>query len=150
MEVQKDFRDLFALLNEHEVKFMIVGGYALAFHGAPRFTGDIDILIKPDEENSQRVINALSDFGFGSLDLSPADFQRPNHVIQLGVPPVRIDLITSITGVTWDDADLSKEPGSFGDVSVHYIGKDKFIDNKRSTGRKKDLADIESLGKDCV
>ena len=148
MEVQKDFRDLLALLNDHEVQFMIVGGYALAFHGAPRFTGDIDIFIKPDAENSQRVIDALADFGFKSLDLSPNDFQTPNKVIQLGVPPVRIDLITSITGVTWEDADLSKESGSFGDVPVHYIGKTKFIDNKRSTGRKKDLADIEALGEE--
>ena len=146
MEVQKDFRDLLKLLNDHEVKFMIVGGYALAFHGAPRFTGDIDIFIKPDSENAQRVFDALSDFGFKSLDLSPDDFQKPDKVVQLGVPPVRIDLITSISGVAWKDADSSKESGPFGDISVYYIGKTQFVNNKRAIGRKKDLADIEALG----
>ena len=148
MEVQKDFRDLLALLNDHEVHFMIVGGYALAFHGAPRFTGDIDIFIEPDPENAKRVIAALADFGFQSLGLSPDYFQNPNKVVQRGVPPVRIDLITSISGVTWESADSSKEAGSFGDIPVYYIGKSQFIDNKRSTGRKKDLADIEALGEE--
>ena len=148
MEVQKDFRDLLKLLNDHEVEFIIVGGYALAFHGAPRFTGDIDIFVKPEPENAQRILDALADFGFKSLDLSPDDFQNPNKVVQLGVPPVRIDLITSISGVTWEEADASKESGIFGDVPVCYIGKPQFIDNKRSTGRKKDLADIEALGEE--
>ena len=148
MEVQKDFREFLALLNEHEVKFMIVGGYALAFHGAPRFTGDIDVYVKPDHENAKRIINALDSFGFSSLDITIEDFQYQNKVIQLGLPPVRIDLITSISGVTWEEADASKEPGLFGDVSVSYIGKEQFIINKRATGRKKDLADLESLGEE--
>jgi hypothetical protein len=132
-------------LNEHNVKFMIVGGYALAFHGAPRFTGDIDIYIKPDPENAARVLNALSDFGFESLGLTAADFQAVNKVTQLGVPPVRIDIITSITGVTWEDAYANKCLGTYGDLSVFYLGKDEFIANKRATGRKKDEADIEAL-----
>jgi hypothetical protein len=148
MEVQEDFREFLALLNAHEVKFMIVGGYALAFHGAPRFTGDIDVFVKPDHENAKRIIKALADFGFSSLDLSIIDFQDQNKVIQLGLPPVRIDIITSISGVTWEEADSSKEPGLFGDVSVSYIGKKQFIANKRATGRKKDLADIEALGEE--
>ena len=148
MEVQKDFRDFLALLNAHEVKFMIVGGYALAFHGVPRFTGDIDVFVKPDYENAKRIINALAEFGFSSLDLTIDDFQDQNKVIQLGLPPVRIDIITSISGVTWEEADASKEPGLFGDVSVSYIGKKQFIINKRATGRKKDLADLEALGEE--
>ena len=148
MEVQKDFREFLALLNEHEVKFIIVGGYALAFHGAPRFTGDIDVFVKPDHENAKLIVNALADFGFSSLDLTIDDFQDQNKVIQLGLPPVRIDLITSISGVTWEEADASKEPGLFGDVSVSYIGKKQFIINKRASGRKKDLADLESLGEE--
>ena len=148
MEVQQDFRDFFALLNAHEVKFMIVGGYALAFHGAPRFTGDIDVFVKPNHENAKRIINALADFGFSSLDLTFDDFQDQNKVIQLGLPPVRIDIITSISGVTWEEADASKEPGHFGDVSVFYIGKTQYITNKRSTGRKKDIADLEALGEE--
>ena len=148
MEVQKDFREFLALLNEHEVKFIIVGGYALAYHGAPRFTGDIDVLVKPDQENAKRILNALADFGFSSLDITIDDFQNQDNVIQLGLPPVRIDLITSISGVTWDEANTSKEPGLFGDVSVSYIGKEQFIINKRASGRKKDLADLESLGEE--
>lgn len=148
MEVQSDFRDLLALLNDHKVEFMIVGGYALAFHGMPRFTGDIDIFVRPDNKNAQRIINALADFGFSSLDLTVDDFQNQDKVIQLGVPPVRIDLITSISGVTWEEANASKEPGVFGDVDVCYIGKAQYIANKRASGRKKDLADIESLGEE--
>lgn len=148
MEVQSDFRDLLALLNDHKVEFMIVGGYALAFHGMPRFTGDIDIFVRPDNKNAQRIVNALADFGFSSLDLTVDDFQNQDKVIQLGVPPVRIDLITSISGVTWEEANASKEPGVFGDVDVCYIGKTQYIANKRASGRKKDLADIEALGEE--
>ncbi len=148
MEVQKDFREFLELLNEHEVKFIIVGGYALAFHGAPRFTGDIDVFVKQDQENAKRILHALADFGFSSLDITIDDFQNQDNVIQLGLPPVRIDLITSISGVSWNEADASKEPGLFGDVSVSYIGKEQFIINKRASGRKKDLADLESLGEE--
>jgi hypothetical protein len=148
MEVQPDFRDLLALLNEHKVEYLIVGGYALAFHGAPRFTGDIDIFVRPRQENARRVLQALAAFGFEFPNLTVDDFQNPNQVVQLGVPPVRVDLITSLTGVSWEEADASKEPGHFGDVPVHYIGRAQYIANKRATGRKKDLADIEALGED--
>lgn len=148
MEVQKDFREFLALLNAHDVKFMIVGAYALAYHGAPRFTGDIDIFVNPDHENAKRILHALSDFGFGSLDLSLDDFLDQDKVIQLGLPPVRIYILTSISGVTWKEADASKEAGLFGDVSVMYIGKKQFIANKLAIGRTKDLADIEALGEE--
>lgn len=146
MEVQPDFRDLLALLNEHKVEYLIVGGYALAFHGAPRYTGDIDIFVRPDTPNAKRVLAALVAFGFSFPNLTLDDFQNPNKVIQLGLPPVRIDLITSISGVSWDEANGSKEPGTFGDVPVYYIGRQQYIANKRAAGRKKDLADIEALG----
>jgi hypothetical protein len=146
MEIQEDFREFLVLLNAHEVRFMIVGGYALAFHGAPRFTGDIDVFVKPDQENAKRIIKTLAEFGFSSLNLTIKDLQDQDNVIQLGLPPVRIDIITSISGVTWEEASGSKEPGLFGDVPVYYIGRKQFITNKRATGRKKDLADIEALG----
>jgi hypothetical protein len=146
MEVQIDFREFVELLNEHKVEFIIVGGFALAFHGVPRFTGVIDIFINSDKENASRIMNALISFGFGSLDLSSEDFQKPDNIIQLGHPPVRIDIVTSISGVTWEEAYATKAPGLFGDVPVSYIGKKQFILNKRATGRKKDLADLESLG----
>lgn len=148
MEVQKDFKELLELFNGHNVEYMIVGAYALAYHGAPRFTGDIDIFIHPSPENAQKILSALADFGFGSLNLKIEDFKNPNSVVQLGVPPVRIDIITSITGVDWEEADKGKIEGLYGDVPVCFLGREQYIANKRAVGRKKDLADIESLGEE--
>jgi hypothetical protein len=146
MEIQKDFKELLELFNVHKVEYIVVGGYALAFHGAPRFTGDIDLLVKPDSKNAQRILVALNDFGFGSLALSKSDFTREGSVVQLGVPPVRIDIITSLTGVDGDKAQAGKVAGDYGGVATSFLGKKEFILNKKATGRKKDLADIEALG----
>ena len=148
MEAQKDFKELLELFNGHKIEYMIVGAYALAYHGAPRFTGDIDIFIKPSIENAQRILSALADFGFGSLNLTIEDFQNLDSVVQLGVPPVRIDIMTSITGVTWEKADKGKVKGLYGDIPVHFLGREQYIANKRAIGRKKDLADLESLGEE--
>jgi hypothetical protein len=148
MEVQQDFKELFELFNRHRVEYMVIGGYALAFHGAPRYTGDMDIYVKPDTQNSERIMRALEDFGFGDTDLSVEDFVYPEKVIQLGVPPVRIDIITSITGVAQDEAFAEKLKGTYGDTEVYYIGRQQFIANKKATGRKRDIADLESLGID--
>jgi len=148
MEVQPDFRDLLALLNKHEVEYLIVGGYALAFHGAPRYTGDIDILVKPDPVNAQRILAALEEFGFGSVGLTSTDFEAPDQVIQLGFPPVRIDILTSLSGVSWEEAHSHWVEGAYGEVQVHFIGRDQFITNKRASGRKKDIADLEALGEE--
>ena len=145
MEAHPDFKDLLALLNEHKVEYVIVGAYALAFHGAPRFTGDIDIYVNPTKANANRIVSALSAFGFGRLGLTPEDFQKPEQVIQLGVPPVRIDLITSITGVSWDQAHDGKISGNYGDIPVSFLGRAQYIANKKAAGRAKDLADIEAL-----
>ena len=146
MEVQKDFRDLLALFNVHKVEYLIVGGYALAFHGAPRFTGDIDIFVEPDAHNAERILKALIEFGFGSLNLTVEDFSLPDKVVQLGVPPVRVDLVTAITGVSWKEAFDGRMPGIYGDIPVYFIGRNEFTANKRAVGRKKDLADLEALG----
>ncbi len=146
METQPDFRELLALFSAHHVEYLIVGGYALAFHGAPRFTGDLDILVKRDAANAQRILTALGVFGFASVCLTRSDFECPDQVVQLGVPPVRIDLITSITGVSWDEAWAGRTDGSYGNIPVSYIGREQFIANKRATGRAKDLADLEMLG----
>ena len=148
MEVQPDFKELLALFNAHKVDYLIVGGYALAFHGAPRATGDIDILVKPDPRNAKRVLAALREFGFQSVNLSLEDFENPEKVVQLGVPPVRVDIITSLSGVSWKDACAGKIKGHYGDVPVHYIGRKQFLSNKRAAGRKKDLADLEALGEE--
>ena len=148
MEVQPDYRDLLELFNGHKVDYLIVGAYALAFYGAPRYTGDIDILVKPETDNAQRVIRAIDKFGFGSLGLEITDFEEPDNVIQLGVPPVRIDIITSLSGVLWEEAFNGRVEGKYGDTPVYYIGREQFILNKRAVGRKKDLADIEALGEE--
>jgi hypothetical protein len=146
MEIQNDFKELLELFNAQEVEYIIVGGYALAFHGAPRFTGDIDLFVKPDTDNAQRILAALSEFGFGSLDLSETDFTSGDNVIQLGVPPVRIDIMTSLSGVGWEKAEAGKVSGHYGDTKVYFIGREDFISNKKTLGRKRDLADLEALG----
>ena len=145
MEIQQDFKDLLVLFNSHRVEYMIVGGYALAYHGAPRYTGDIDIYVKPDSQNARRIMKALNEFGFGPTGLTANDFEIPDKVIQLGVPPVRIDIMTSITGVGWEKAFSGSTKGKYGDVPVRYIGFKEFVMNKRAIGRKKDLSDLEAL-----
>ena len=146
MEIRNDFKELLELFNKHKVEYLIVGGYALAFHGAPRFTGDIDLLVRPVCENAERILAALNEFGFGSLDLSENDFTTPGKVVQLGVPPIRIDIITKASGVSWEKADAGKVPGCYDQTPVFFISREDFIANKRATGRKKDAADIEALG----
>jgi hypothetical protein len=148
MEVQKDFKELLELFNAHKVQYLIVGGYALAYHGAPRYTGDIDVFIKPDRENARQILKALDEFGFGSVGLREEDLNNPDKIVQLGYPPVRIDIITSISGLSWDEAFEKHEKGKYGDVPVSYIGRDQYILNKRASGRKKDLADLEALGEE--
>jgi len=148
MEIQKDFKELLELFNVHKVEYLIVGGYALAYHGAPRYTGDIDIFIRPDAKNALCILNALNEFGFGSLGLEEDDFKSPGKVVQLGYPPVRADIITSISGVSWDEAYEGHDKGKYGDVPVCYIGRRHYILNKRASGRKKDIADLEALGEE--
>ena len=146
MEAQQDFRDLLALFNAHEVNYLIVGAHALAYHGVPRYTGDMDILVRPGPENAHRILNALGEFGFGSVGLTAEDFTLPDKVIQLGVAPVRMDIVTSITGVSWEEAAAGRVQGNYGDIVVYFIGRREFIRNKQALGRKKDLADLEALG----
>jgi hypothetical protein len=148
MEVEQDFRELLASFNAGGVEYVIVGAHALAHHGAPRFTGDMDVFVCPEAANAVRVVAALEEFGFGSVGLTADDFSEPDQIVQLGYPPVRIDLITSLTGITWDQVDRGKVAGEYGDVSVHYIGRAEYVANKRAAGRKKDLADLEALGED--
>ena len=148
MAVPKDFRELLALFNARGVEYLIVGGYALAFHGAPRYTGDLDLLVNRSEENAQRIVAALEAFGFGSLGISISDFRRPGRVVQLGVPPVRVDLVTSIDGVSWGRAWRGRVQGAYGNVPVNFIGRKEFIANKRASARQRDLADIEALGEE--
>lgn len=145
MQTHPDFKELLALFNARGVEYLVVGAYALAFHGAPRYTGDIDLLVKTSPENAGNVLHALNDFGFRSPGLTVDDFLKPEQIVQLGVPPVRIDILTSLTGITWEEAIAGKESGHYGDVPVSFIGKTAYVKNKRATGRAKDLADIEAI-----
>ncbi|HEX6792013.1 MAG TPA: hypothetical protein VF247_11940 [Candidatus Krumholzibacteria bacterium] len=143
--MKPDYKELFELLNAHEVEYVIVGAVALAFHGIPRYTGDIDVLVARTPTNAARLMAALTEFGFGKVGLMAADFEAKDNVVQLGVPPVRIDIMTSIDGVAWDEAVASRVSGDYGGVPVWVIGREMMIKNKRATGRLKDLADVEAL-----
>lgn len=145
MELQEDFKELLELFNKHKVEYVIVGAYALAFYGCPRYTGDLDILVKPDSNNAKKILKAIKDFGFKSLSLTVEDLSSQEKVIQLGVPPIRIDILTSITGVTWEQVSANRATGKYGNVTVYFIGKNELIANKKSLGRHKDLADLESI-----
>lgn len=145
MRVHLDFDEFLFLLNENNVQYVIIEAFALAFHGQPRATGDIDIWIRPTTKNAKASLNALHEFGFGELDISEEDLLS-GKIIQLGYPPVRIVLITTLDGLTKEEIWNTCEAGRFGEHDVFYIGKDAFIKNKLSTGRHKDLADIEMLG----
>lgn len=145
MSISRDFEELFACLNARGVRALIVGGYAVAFHAKPRYTKDIDVLIEPSAENAARLVDALNDFGFGGLGLTTEDFTKLGNVIQLGYPPNRVDVLTAITGVTFDDAWSSRVAGMYGSEAVFYIGRDALARNKAAAGRPQDLADLAVL-----
>jgi hypothetical protein len=147
MKVEKDFEEFIGLLNKHEVKYLIVGAYAMALYAEPRNTGDIDIFINPTKINADKILNVLKDFGFTDLDISINDLTKENMIVQLGVQPVRIDLLTSISGVKFKEAIESKEEKLFGSTKTFFISKELLIKNKKAIGRKKDLADLELLQK---
>lgn len=145
MIFEQDFIDFIELLNQHKVDYMIIGAHALAYHGRPRHTGDLDIWIKPSKDNAVRLVAVLKDFGFGSLGLTEQDFLKDNYVTQLGYPPLRIDILNAISGVEFDEAYRNKVEGELDDLRVNFINIDEFIKNKEAVGRKKDLGDIASL-----
>lgn len=145
MKIHPDFSDFISALNQNSVEYVIVGAYDLAFLGYPRYTGDIDIWVNPSTANATAVIKAIGDFGMKSLSLTEHDILSGN-IIQLGYPPVRIDILTILDGLTADEIWASRQQGSFGKQLVYYLGKAAFIKNKRSTGRLKDLADLETIG----
>jgi hypothetical protein len=129
------------------VEFVIVGAHALALHGIPRSTGDMDVLVRPSTENAERVWRALVRFGapLASAGVRAGDFATPGVVYQIGLPPSRIDLLTEITGVSFDEAWASREPAVLDEVTVYFIGREALIRNKQATGRPKDLADVARL-----
>jgi hypothetical protein len=140
-----DFVDLLRAFVAHDVRFLVVGAYALALHGRPRATGDLDVWVEATPENAPRVVRALRAFGAPMRDIYEADFATPAAVVQLGVAPCRIDILTDLTGLTFADAWPDRVRCPFGGVDVDFIGREAFIRNKRATGRARDLADIEGI-----
>lgn len=146
--LNSDFKEFAELLNAQGVEYLVVGGYALAAHGYPRYTGDIDFWVSHEATNVQRLLQALRAFGFGALGLSAADFDA-DTVIQLGQPPRRIDLLTAIDGVDFEGCWSRRETVTLDGLQMHLIGLEDFKANKRAAGRLKDLADLDALaGKD--
>lgn len=143
--MNQDFHDLLSALCEAGARFLVVGAYAVSFHAEPRATGDLDLWVEPSPENATKVLAALRAFGAPLHDLTTEDLARPDVVFQIGVPPRRIDLLTSITGVTFDDAWDSRAEVTYGDVRCFVIGRDALIRNKTALGRPKDLIDVDLL-----
>lgn len=143
--LNQNFKEFLALLIEEKVEFALVGGYAVAYHGYPRFTGDMDILIRPSPVNSARVIIVLKRFGFGSLTITESDLQAEASVLQLGYPPLRIDIITSLDGVSNEEVFSSVVVDDFYGMKIPIISKPLLLKNKKATGRTQDLLDLENL-----
>lgn len=140
-----DYSDLLFVFCANHVEFLLVGAHALALHGYPRFSEDLDVWVRPTVENAERVYAALAQFGAPLENIAPADFTSPDLVLQIGIAPVRIDILTSISGVTWDEGWQSRIAFAYGGVTSYAIGRDALIRNKRASGRPKDLLDIEAL-----
>jgi len=141
----KDFVEFIECCVKRDVKFLIVGGYALAAHGHPRATKDLDIWILIDEANADRLIDALDDFGMGSVGLEPSDFLESGIIIQLGYPPIRVDLLTSVSGVEFKTCWRKRETVAVGDVVAGIISREDLIENKRASGRPQDIVDVGIL-----
>ncbi len=140
-----DFKEFAQLLNTNEVEYLIVGGYALAAHGHPRYTGDLDFWVGTDLLNGIKIIKTLKDFGFGCLKLTAKDFTVPNQTVQLGYPPRRIDLLTGISGVDFRQCCERRLVVAVDGMNLPFIGLEDFKTNKAAVGRPKDLADLDSL-----
>lgn len=145
MEFDQDFSEFVALLERHNVRYMIVGGYALAAHGLPRATGDLDAWIWTNSDNATRLLKALEEFGFGGVGIQHSDLTSDDSIVQLGYPPYRIDLLTRISGIDFEPAWARHIDVPIGGVTVHFIGREDLIQNKRATGRPQDLADVLRL-----
>ena len=145
MILSPDFRDFFGSLNERSVRYLVVGGYAVALHGHPRYTKDIDVWIGLDKENATRLVKAIEDFGFGSPGLKKEDFLVPDQTVQLGYPPSRIDIITTLPGVVFDECYTERVEVSVDELAINFIDLENLKENKRASGRYQDLADLENL-----
>jgi len=141
----KDFREFAELLIKHKVEYLVVGGYAVGIHGYPRYTGDLDIWLNISDENAQRILAAVSEFGFSSYQLSVNDFLKEKNVIQLGYPPLRIDLLNHIDGVTFSECFINKKEVTIDGLKINFISYADLLKNKRASNRPQDIADLDNL-----
>ncbi len=145
MELNKDFREFIELLNTNEVRYLVIGGYAVNFHGYPRYTGDIDFWLWMNKTNIGKLLKVLDEFGFGNLGLSEKDFMIPENIVQLGFEPYRIDLSVDVNGADFDSCFEKKTVEEIGDLEVNFLSIEDLIVIKKEVGRLKDLADVEEL-----
>lgn len=143
--VERDYEEFLRLLNKNKVKYCVVGAFSVAFYTKPRYSKDIDILVEPTLENGRKILTALKEFGFESLKLAAKDFSRAERVIQLGYEPIRVDLLTSIDGCTFDEVWKGKKRGNYGKEKVFFLGIKELIKNKKALNRPQDKADIKIL-----
>ena len=147
MKLQKDLREFIELLNSHKVEYLVVGGHAVAFHGYPRYTGDIDFLVRPTEENVSRIVAVLESFGFSGVQELKTSLTQPDKIVQLGVPPNRIDILTSASGVDFEEVWKQAISAELDGLLVRFPDLGSLLKNKRASGRAKDLADVDELEK---
>lgn len=147
MRLPQDFRELLQLLNSKRIEYLVIGGYAVAFHGYPRATGDMDIWIAISKENARKTVEALKEFGFDTPELKEGLFLKKRKNIRMGNPPLRVEFLTSIDGVGFPECYKNKETVKIDDIEVNFISLKDLKKNKIASGRHQDLADVENLEK---
>jgi hypothetical protein len=145
LQLPSDFKEFLKLLNSNNVAYLLVGGYAVSIHGYVRMTNDIDVWVRATQENAKRVVRALDEFGFGAAPVSPDLFIRPNSIIRMGVPPLRVEILTSLSGVEFDACYAESITVDIEEIKVPVISLARLRENKAAAGRSKDLADLENL-----
>ncbi len=141
----EDFKDFLKLLNSHQVKYLVVGGFAVGIHGYPRYTGDLDIWVSSATDNAERLVNVLEEFGFDLPEIEPELFQKIKRIIRMGYPPDRIELFTTLSGVNFDECFDKRDVFEIEGIQVNVIGFNDLITNKKAAGRHRDLDDVEHL-----
>jgi predicted nucleotidyltransferase len=141
----QDFREFIELLIKNKAEYLIVGGYAVGFYGHPRYTGDLDIWLNPTRQNADLILKSINEFGFPSFKLTQEDFTKPGNVVQLGYPPLRIDLLTEIDGVSFEECFENRKEVMIENLKVNFIGYNDLLKNKKETGRPRDIDDIDNL-----
>ncbi len=147
INLEKDILEFLDLCNKHMIKYLVIGGYAVSIHGYPRSTKDIDVCVEMSDENASNMITVLNDFGFGSLNLGKQDFLKKNFITQLGFPPLRIDILNDLDGVSFEEAWNNKKIVKIEEIPVNFIGYNELIIVKQKAGRPQDIADVEKLKK---